>query len=362
VVNSKARRLEVLGQNGQRLGIAAGGLDPKAVIGDPSPIAALVDGDSLYLAGPAGAVFRDPTSRRSIAIDKSEGIDRWEKLGKHVLAWQGDRAFRLAAKGQLRFEEIGTAGSSVVLGPDREPWISAGGKGAFSLRSLADMSVVLFGGNGRLGEELRDAAPVDTTGILLADDRGNLNHYDTKTRSLNQVERGGSAPPTWRFARVGKEVYIVKTEQNGRRELRRLGKDRFSTESIATDLRGVASYPGGIAWIDSREVVSKVEAGGPPQPSTIANLGGDELSVTEVLSGPGVVTAVAGGQAYGIDPVSGKVSDRTEGVTRLMRAGRQAVGVRETPQGQQFVAIGSGPALSSERFQRIRAGNSVALG
>ena len=216
-------RLETLGPDAKALGIAAGGRDEAAKLGD-QPYASLADEERLYLAGPGGAVVRDPLSHRSVPVYLRDsgaaaspkpclGIERWEKRGEHVLAWREGRAFRVIGDDRAMLEPVTPDVADVVLGPKGQLWSTVKDASGTSLKSTGPGKMpALFEREGQLDAVIRDAAPFGDNRVLLAGRDNTLLCYETQTHSLRSLGKPGDG---WRFARVGESIFVVLTPRSG---------------------------------------------------------------------------------------------------------------------------------------------------
>jgi len=334
-VDQKSGRLEVLDPKGLRSETAAGGRNSSTQIGD-HVVATLVDGDDLLIAGPSGAVWRDPKQRRCIPILSGDGIDRFEKLGAHRIAWKKTQPFLLTGGPAPKLLALGDPGTEVVLAPDATLWVSYTKNAVFRLKPVNGVDSGLFESESLLGEKLTQAASLSESQLLLQGKSGDLLIYETDNRHMRRLAKADELPSEWRFAIVSKQVFIISSSVNRQEPIYRIDVNPIALRLLEKNAMHVIEFSNGLAWLDDTGLLRHVDAEGKdrilihlPIKQRTANAA---LQVTQILAGANdCLWILAGSTAYEYRVKEGSVVQKVSNVSELVRVGNHVAAFRKPP-------------------------------
>jgi len=362
----KTGRLEVLDRQGLQSEIVAGGRSPAAQIGD-HVIAALSDGDDLFIAGPSGAVWRDPNQRRSIPILNGDLIDRFEKLGPHRIVWKKTQPFLLTVGAALKLTKLGDPGTEVVLAPDSTLWISDTTNGVTRLKPVNGANAVLFETESLLGNKVTQAAPLFDGTFVLQGKFGELLIYEVATRRIRRLANAKELPPEWRFAIIAKQVFIISSSAKRQDSIYRVDSNPIALRLLEKNASHVVEYSNGLAWLDDTGSLRHIDAQGKDQiliRLPLKQRSADAaLQVTQILAGDDDSLWVhAGSTAFEYRVKEGGVAQQVSNVNELVRVGAHAAAIRKAPNTpNQLIALGSKLNLLASAFEGARGGADSVL-
>lgn len=363
-------RLEIFRPDGNYSGIAAGGIDPDARLGN-QPTAALCDGDTLYLAGPAGAVARVPQQVRCVPIQNSRKIDFFEKQGRHIIAWKsGVPALLEPREGEREFRSLSSGIADVLLSPEDELWISAGETGGkYIIPSAgANHDRRLFNREVELSAPIADAAPFDEHRILLQGLARDVVEYDTQTRSLRRLAHGSAYPWGWSFVRLGGRLFLRAKSNNPQvNSIVRVSGNSPGLEPMEESAFSTLHFSGGLAWISADGVVHQINTVGDHQiltePCELQRRNESGAELEQVLKlGDDTIWGLAGGTAFKYSISSSKVVARHTQVQSLFKAGDMVVGLKNNPNGTKSVVPLENASWPEREFQMLKPGENEVIG
>ncbi|WP_373649448.1 hypothetical protein [Schlesneria sp. DSM 10557] len=362
----KTGRLEVLDRQGLRSEILAGGRSPAVQIGD-HVIAALSDGDDLFIAGPSGAVWRDPNQRRSIPVLNGDLIDRFEKLGPHRIAWKKTQPFLLTVGAAPKLTKLGDPGTEVVLAPDSTLWISDTKNGVTRLKPVNGANTGLFDAESLLGNKVTQAAPLSDGHFVLQGKFGELLIYEAAKRRIRQLANANELPSEWRFAIIAKQVFIISSSAKQQDSVYRVDSNPIALRLLEKNASRVVEYSNGLAWFDDTGSLRHIDAQGKDQiliRLPLKQRSADAaLQVTQVLAGDDNSLWVhAGSTAFEYRVKEGGVAQQLSNVNELVRVGTQAAAIRKSPNTpKQLIALGAKLNLLASAFEGARGGADSVL-
>ena len=362
----KNGRLEILNRQGQLMGTAAGGRDATAQIGDRA-LATLTDGDDLFIAGPSGAVWRDPNQRRSVPIPNGDVIDRFEKLGPHRIVWKKTQPFLLTDGNAPKLIPLGDPGTDVVLAPDSTLWLSETKSGVTRLKPVNGADSGLFESESLLGDKLTQAAPLSDGQIVLQGKSGELLLYEAAKRRIRLLAKANALPSDWRFALVSKQVFIIPSSANRQGPIHRIDSNPLALRLLEKSASHVLEFSNGLAWLDDSGSLRHIDAQGKDQilvrlpfrlPTTDA-----ALQVTQILAGADdSLWVLVGSTAFEYRVKEGGIGQRVSNVLELVRVGTQVAAIRKAPNTpKQLIALGPKLNLLALAFGEARGGTDSVL-
>ena len=362
----KTGRLEALDRQGRHLGIAAGGRSSTAQIGD-RVIATLADGDDLFIAGPSGAVWRDPGQRRSVPIPNGDVIDRFEKLGPHRIVWKKTQPFLLTDDNAPKLIPLGDPGTDVVLAPDSTLWLSETKSGVTRLKPVNGADSGLFESESLLGDKLTQAAPLSDGQIVLQGKSGELLLYEASKRRIRLLAKANALPSDWRFALVSKQVFIIPSSANRQGPIHRIDSNPLALRLLEKSASHVLDFSNGLAWLDDSGSLRHIDAQGKDQ--ILVRLPFRQrttdaaLQVTQILAGADdSLWVLVGSTAFEYRVKEGGVGQRVSNVRELVRVGTQVAAIRKAPNApNQLIALGPKLNPLALAFGEARGGTDSVL-
>ncbi len=365
-INTSSGGFSLLDVDRHALTTPAGGSDPTVQIGDRIT-AMLADGDTLYLAGPAGVAVRPAGNPRMLPLSNGSGLERLEWVGGSLLGWQGPQATLLSSSEFLR---LGEPHDSPISSPQGTLWLAraAGGIAPVAGEGTARKSALL-GREGSWNEAASQLTPWRDRGVLLAGRDGSLLHYDLATRSLQPVEGGARLGSGWRFVHAGSSLLLQAPTTAGLVNLYQVaGSDRPSLELLDADCRSVIEDREGAAWISHRDRAVVQFAGqrvatGLPGLSAWAPAPADWIQVREAVADGESLWLLAGDEARQYDLRRREFTGRLPQVTRLARNGPRPLAVRTEGDGHITISeLGVSNPQTWGAFDQVSIGEHSLLG
>lgn len=365
-INTSSGGFSLLDVVGQALTMPAGGSDPAVRIGDRIT-AMLADGDTLYLAGPAGAAARPAGSPRMLPLSNGTGLERLEWVGGSLLGWRGPQANLLSAS---EFSRLGVPQDSPISSPQGTLWLARSGGGIAPVTGeVAAQKSALLDREGSWNEATAQLAPWRDRGVLLAGRDGNLLHYDLATRNLRPVEGGARLGAGWRFLRGGPSLLLQAPTSAGLVNLYQVaGSARPSLELLDADCRSVIEGRAGAAWISHRDRavvqfagqrVATGQAGLSAGAPTLA----DWLEVREAMADGESLWLLAGDEARQYDLRRREFTGRLPQVTHLARNGPRPLAVRTEGDARLTISeLGVSGPQTWGAFDQVAIGERSLLG
>jgi hypothetical protein len=335
----------------------AGGRNPAAIIGSDVK-ASLTHGDTLFLAGAKGAVFRNPQSAQMKPIPASAGIIRFEQVGRDLVAYRGRETSRLTEKaGEYRLEPISTADDSIVTGPDGNIWRANSGEGMAPLTSSpAKRALVpngLFRSEGMLARQIRQAAPWKNDSAILPGSKGELLHYQPMLRSFFSVQGNEKLPSDWELLRSGNVVVVKSPGSEGNSTLRLISDDGGpSLVLLESEALDVVQHGAAVAWIrkSDRSVWRVEEDAKRPLvtfPETKSGQVDNAPTSQALLASDNTLWALSGRTAFQYSPESQTVVRTVRSVANLAKDGGKVVAIADAPEGSIVLKLESPSATDN---------------
>ncbi len=353
--------------NGTSAWAGAGGMSSGAKLGRVSAV--LADGDWLWVGGAEGMVGRDPIQRKYLPVSGTAGVDRIERVGDSVVAWDSSGP-RVVVQGDsgLTTARPSFNTSSVLTSPGENLIGVTNSHDGPLFRGLvrADPSVEsLFRSEATLGNEIRAAALDENGGVLLKGADGSLLRYTLGTRSLSVMARASELPKSWDFMLASGRPCLVPSGKEGRGEVYVV--ERGIVRKIGKDARSILRTAEGVCWIESDGTVMELgRDGGPRVLGSVANHAARAVpsSPEQVLSEPdGTLWWLRGGLVTGYDTTTGNTEKGPEGVERLGYIQGKAVGIVATGLGgRDVVRLRDRVKLSALKCKDVMLGDASVLG
>jgi hypothetical protein len=351
----------------------AGGKNPEAVIGG-SIRASLTHGDTVFLAGAEGVVFRDVKAAQMKAIPEAAGVNRFAQVGTGLFAYRGNEINRLVQNSngdEYRLERLPAVIKSVVTGPDGKSWGAGSGEGLIEV--VADpshslnASERLFRREGKWPAQLSQAVPWKDDSAIIVGSNGQLLHYQPMQRSTSIVSGSESLPNNRKLLRSGNVAVVKSSEGDGATSLH-LISDAGSPKLVRLDSDVLDVVPIGseVAWIRKSDLaVQKLDGENvqtlvsfpDKQPSRER---GEPVSQL-LLTSDDTLWALAGSTAFEYSFATQTINRRVESVTSLAKEMGEVVAITQGPAGASFQKLGGVSPASVPPLTGTGIGESMLL-
>ena len=351
----------------------AGGKNSEAVVG-ASIRASLTHGDTVFLAGPDGAVFRDPKAAQMKAIPESAGITRFSQVGNELFAYRGNEIYRLFQNSngaEYRLERLPAATKSVIAGPDGKSWVAGGVDGLNELvpYSSHSMSAIerLFRREGKWPSRLNQAVPWKRDSAIIVGSDGELLHYQPAQRSLSLVRGSEVLPKNRKLLRSGNLAVVKSSDGYGATSLH-LIDDAESPKLVPleSDVLDVAPFGGELAWIRKTDSAVQTLDGGSVH--TVVSFPAKKPSrergdsVSQILLTPdNTFWGLAGSKAFEYSLATQTISRTVDSVTSLAKEMGENVAITRGPAGAAVLKLDTLSSATVSPLTGTGIGESMLL-
>ncbi len=351
----------------------AGGKNSEAIVG-ASIRASLTHGDTVFFAGPVGAVFRDPKAAQTKAIPESAGITRFAHVGNELFAYRGNEIYRLFQKsngGEYRLERLPAATKSVIAGPDGKLWVVGGVDGLNELVPYSSDSMNaserLFRREGKWPSRLNQAVPWKRDSAIIVGSNGELLHYQPAQRALSLVRGSEALSKNRKLLKSGNLAVVKSSDGSGATSLH-LIDDAESPKLVPleSDALDVVPFGGELAWIRKTDSAVQTLDGGSVH--TVVSFPIKKPSrersdsVSQILLTPDdTFWGLAGSTAFEYSFATQTINRTVDSVTSLAKERGQNVAITRGPAGAAVLKLDGLSSANVSPLTGTGIGDSMLL-